>query len=144
MLERCPAETASGQFLSGIEPLPTSSIFTIVFRDGRYTAYKNVVDLLQLGNTSGQSYYCNISKDRLFSVYAKPSQSSPSYSIDSSLNLFNPLNKPIPSFRSIVGNWLRIKDNYDNSQSVQYPLYSSLSFVQKQSFDFIRGNINLS
>jgi hypothetical protein len=133
-----------GQFLSGFEPLPVSSIFTYAFRDGRYTAYKNAVDLLQLGNSAGQSYYCSISKDRVFSVYSQPSKSSPSYSIDSSLHLFNPFNKPFPSFKSIVGNWLRIKDNYDNSQSVQYPLYSSLSFVQKQSFNFILRNINIS
>ncbi len=132
-----------GQFLSGIDPLPTSSIFTYSLRDGRYTAYKNAVDLLQLGNSSGQSYYCNITKDRVFSVYTQPSKSSPSYSIDSSLHLFNSMNKPIPSYRSIVGNWLRVKDNYDNSQSVQYPLYSSLSFVQKQSFNFIDQNLDL-
>lgn len=87
-----------------------SGITTNQYRSGENTAMEEVVQLLDIGNSSGKRLVATMTPDRVLRVYPEPSKASPDYMWSSTGQLRRSNGRLIEDGQLVVGQWATLEE----------------------------------
>jgi len=95
-------------YLAASDLVITSDVLTLIYRNGDFTCWKELLELLEVGTTSDRRLLCEVTPSRIFRVYEEDPITTVEYKIDLAGNLFTTAGQPIPPEDCFVGKWVEL------------------------------------
>jgi len=126
--------TDSGEFLSGIDIEDVSGIDTHLYRNGDYTAWTEIMALLDIGTSNDLRLLAEISRSRRMRIYEEDAITSVGYKLDSEGILYTSAGRVVPPEDCLVGKWIALEDVVPDTVDTSVLVSPSPIFVDEAEY----------
>lgn len=124
-----------GQFLTGVDSMAASGVWTTPFRNGDSTALTEINALLQAGTATKRRLLALVTPERMLRVYLEPESGQSDYAITKDGTLYNAFNAEVEPEMCPYGIWVRLKNVLPVSVDPGYVRAVSPFFIEQATYN---------
>ena len=99
----------SGEFISGTDIEDASGINTHLYRNGDYTAWTEIMALLDIGTDNSLRLLADVSRSRRLRIYEEDAITVVNYKLSAEGNLYTSAGRLVPPEDCLVGKWVALE-----------------------------------
>jgi hypothetical protein len=129
--------TSVGQFITGVDTLETTGVYSPVNRDGDNTAYDIIAAICEAGCDDGRRVSVEISRDRRLRIRREQNKNQQTYLINRDGELIYGVTRAIRKNQAVVGVWAKFQD------AIYTAKLNDAVFVTENEFSVASGTSDL-
>jgi len=131
--------TDSGEFITATDIETASGVNTHLYRNGDYTAWTEILALLDIGTTNDRRLLAEVTRSRRFRVYEEDAITTVNHKLSADGKLYTSAGRLVAPEDCFVGKWVALEDIVPDTVDTSILSSPSPVFIDEAEFDVKSG-----